>query len=225
MIWADWWENFFLAIQDNIFISVHQKCQAQSTWFASVQMSPEERAQTILERAGEVLAKVDESHIFSVNECREFPIFENSEIVSGPVLGKGGFSIVSEISEFHVTGVENYTNAKEKNNPPTESAADNDDIPVCLEFDNRRNLLTRDDSQDKTSSNLHYDVESARDFMSKHVRRYGAARYAIKKLREDLEVVDRARGALDLAIEIKFLSAIWHPNIGKSLFLRGRVYM
>ena len=46
--------------------------------------------------------------------------------------------------------------------------------------------------------------------------RFGSARYALKRLRPDLPSdVEYARGALDLAIEIKFLSVLKHPNIVK----------
>ena len=51
--------------------------------------------------------------------------------------------------------------------------------------------------------------------MRKNNLRYGSARYAVKRLQPNLGQVDQARGAVDLAIEIKFLSTIWHPNISK----------
>jgi hypothetical protein len=44
---------------------------------------------------------------------------------------------------------------------------------------------------------------------------FGSARYAIKRLRPDLNKLEYARGALDLAIEIKYMSLLWHPNIVK----------
>ena len=42
-----------------------------------------------------------------------------------------------------------------------------------------------------------------------------AARYAIKRLKSDLNELNRVRGAIDLAIEVKLLSRLHHPNIGK----------
>jgi hypothetical protein len=41
-----------------------------------------------------------------------------------------------------------------------------------------------------------------------------AARYAIKRLKSDLSDISRARGAIDLAIEVKILTQLNHPNIG-----------
>lgn len=61
----------------------------------------------------------------------------------------------------------------------------------------------------------HYDIRSARSQMAENVRRNGEARYAIKRLHRDLSDLERVRGMIDLAIEVKFLSVLWHPNIGK----------
>ena len=42
-----------------------------------------------------------------------------------------------------------------------------------------------------------------------------AARYAVKRLKSDLNELSRVRGAIDLAIEVKILSRLHHPNIGR----------
>jgi hypothetical protein len=60
----------------------------------------------------------------------------------------------------------------------------------------------------------HYDVRIAREHMVHMVRRNGDARYAVKRLHRDLTDLERARGMIDLAIEAKYLSVMWHPNIG-----------
>jgi hypothetical protein len=60
----------------------------------------------------------------------------------------------------------------------------------------------------------HYDVRIARKHMAHMVRRNGDARYAVKRLHRDLTDLERARGMIDLAIEAKYLSVMWHPNIG-----------
>lgn len=72
----------------------------------------------------------------------------------------------------------------------------------------------------------HYDVDVARRHMRDNARRGGAgvgdgatasgdARYAIKRLHHGLGTLERARGTIDLAIEARFLSVLWHPNIVK----------
>jgi serine/threonine protein kinase len=64
--------------------------------------------------------------------------------------------------------------------------------------------------------NHHYDISTARDRMVQQYMRQGEARYAVKYLRtQDVSVEERARGRVDLAIEIKYLHALNHPNIVK----------
>ena len=61
----------------------------------------------------------------------------------------------------------------------------------------------------------HYDVTNARQYMAEFVRRNGEARYAVKRLHRDLNDLERTRGMIDLAIEAKILSFVWHPNISR----------
>ena len=59
----------------------------------------------------------------------------------------------------------------------------------------------------------HYKINNARRHMAENVLRNGEARFAVKRLHRDLTDLERARGMIDLAIEAKYLSVIWHPNI------------
>jgi len=87
-------------------------------------------------------------------------------------------------------------------------------------------IIDDDDDEEEDEDEEHYDYANARRYMEENVRRTktggvvgvdkGDARYAIKKLRlESLGPLERARGTIDLAIEAKFLSVLWHPNIVK----------
>jgi hypothetical protein len=69
--------------------------------------------------------------------------------------------------------------------------------------------------EDGLEDDTHYHVDHARQFMADNVRRNGDARYAFKRLHREMRELDRTRGMIDLAIEAKFLSVLWHPNIGK----------
>ena len=158
--------------------------------------SKEEEAKKILANADQALEAVDQSFIFTSQSCRDFPTFQFREITTGELLGKGGFSGVHEIQEIRLLRPDNGDTGSPQ--------------PVVL-----------DESPDTQQDEDHYDAKNARTFMSKRFLRAGSPRYAIKKLKPELGVVDRARGAVDLAIEIKFLSAIWHPNI--STFHSDRV--
>lgn len=71
------------------------------------------------------------------------------------------------------------------------------------------------------SDHVHYDVTKARHFMAERCLRSGKARYAIKRLHGHLTPVEKVRGMIDLAIEAKYLSMVWHPNISKYyIFMR-----
>lgn len=65
------------------------------------------------------------------------------------------------------------------------------------------------------NDHVHYDLKKARHFMAKRCMRKGTARYALKRLHGCLTPIERARGMLDLAMEAKYLSVVWHPNISK----------
>lgn len=69
-----------------------------------------------------------------------------------------------------------------------------------------------------------FDAEDTanRGFMKHHCLRDGVARYAIKQLKGSLTGTKLADGAIDLAIEAKFLSALSHPNIIRLCGTGGR---
>ena len=46
-------------------------------------------------------------------------------------------------------------------------------------------------------------------------RKNGEARFVLKRLKDDLSALEQARGMVDLAIETKFLTIVYHPNIIK----------
>jgi hypothetical protein len=54
--------------------------------------------------------------------------------------------------------------------------------------------------------------------MERKAVRMGSGRYAIKRLKGSLTVLERARGQVDLAVEARYLAAVRHPGIIK---LRG----
>ena len=68
---------------------------------------------------------------------------------------------------------------------------------------------------ERGAHDFHYDVTKARHLMEKRAIRSGKARYALKRLHSDLTALERARGMIDLAVEAKYLSIVWHPNISK----------
>jgi len=62
------------------------------------------------------------------------------------------------------------------------------------------------------------ELDKSRYAMQELHNKDGRARYAVKRVREDLTGIERTSAALDLAAEAMFLSSIAHPNIVR---LRG----
>ena len=135
------------------------------------------------------------------DETGSFPTFQMKELKLGKVLGKGGFSTVWEVRAFHV-------DSDEATSTTTRTG-------TCHNHDD-------DDGNDDTEglpSEL-LGMES-RKFIAKHCLREetGDARYAVKKLsKETVQSSDQQfylTGIIDVAAEVRFLSAIEHPNIVK----------
>ncbi len=156
--------------------------------------SIEHQAKEIEAEAEETLHDVDRTYVFTQQERREFPTFDKDELTLGRLLGKGGFSNVFEVKSIKLKDGDN----------PEEASSKNPQGRPKLAF-----VKKEEGDED------HYDVNTARHLMSTRCVRFGAARYAVKKLRFDLNKLEEARGALDLALEIKFLSVLSHPNIIK----------
>jgi hypothetical protein len=147
----------------------------------------EKDVKELLDKAPDLLRQVDTCGFVRDNR-REYPTFAESEIVLGPRLGIGGFSIVFELGSLNL--LTESEGAKNSNESLEHSAAD--------------------DAHDE-----HYDVNHARQHMQQHIRRNGEARYAVKCLRKNSNALEQTQGMIGMALEAKFLSALRHPNIGK----------
>lgn len=93
--------------------------------------------------------------------------------------------------------------------------------------DSDNSTLSTDDDDDESVSkmiqdeNVDSEVPFLRVYMSTHVTRQGMARYAVKRVRQDLQNPQTLLEAVvDLAVEAKFLASIRHPNI---VHMRGTV--
>ena len=184
----------------------------------------DEQIQDLKNNADSMLAELDRAAVFRRETPKDFPSFDHAEIDTGPLLGKGGFSDVFEVSTIMVT-----RRPDDHDNNNDDDDDDDNAIAAVTEA-----LATTDDDTDAAAAILgeeeeiiqkfrnggdadddHYEFQTARFHMSTRCLRFGSARYAIKRLRQDLSNLDRERGMLDLAIEIRFFSVLWHPNIVK----------
>jgi hypothetical protein len=82
-------------------------------------------------------------------------------------------------------------------------------------------------SIESMNTHVHYDVNIAKELMERcctcTLSEDVSSRYALKRLQKGLTAVERARGMIDLAVEAKYLSIIWHPSI--STFIQTNMCM
>ena len=98
------------------------------------------------------------------------------------------------------------------------------DTTLGLMRNNNHTDATNHPNNHRSVDDPHYDIQTARQHMAEHARRNGDARYAVKRLHRDLSELEMARGKIDLAIEAKFLSALWHSNISKFIHVKYCVF-
>jgi len=169
-------------------------------------------AERLLARAERILANVDESYIITHqgHKQRLVPVFRPEEISLGKTLGKGGFGIVNEIIKFTLDAdeeAEQHEKAHQKFLLHSNSINGNHAGRVSTVIDTPEEMTNND--------HVHYDIGKARYWMEKRCLRKGVARYALKRLHGDLSELEQARGMIDLAVEAKYLTVVWHPNISK----------
>jgi hypothetical protein len=173
----------------------------------------------LMAKAGKILEDVDNYFALEKQQPRDYPTFEMSEVELGSLLGVGGFGIVFQVGDLLLS----------QNQSSTSPSTSKDIMPSLGE---EKNVLQQPQesvgqkAEDNvhceglahlygTNHDAHYSVLNARKFMADHVRRVGEARYAIKFLRPELGHFERTRGIVDLAVESKYLSVLWPPNIGE----------
>lgn len=193
------------------------------------------RPASFREEACIILNEVDQAPIFNIEPKRWFPSFEKSEVKLGAVLGIGGFGIVREVTSFVPIAAKDMSTLDSTTAAEMADASSNNEISLGDLFALETGAVTdscgggsnnntttfgpafRHDSS--LGDDSHYDASSAREIMTRRCIRNGDARYAVKALmKEDLNQMEFEQGRVDLAIEVKYLQALNHPNIVK---LRG----
>lgn len=190
-----------------------------------------QRARALLARADKIIAAVDESYIIKErgHNPRPMPTFSHTEIELGRTLGAGGFGIVNEITAFDLLHEPEIADEDDDNDKVTEEGAtetkddnkaDDDSNTKKKDEDKEANNTTPKKVLAVSGAELydddsHYDIEEAREMMDKRCLRRGVTRFALKRLHDDLSEVEKARAMIDLAVEAKYLSVVWHPNIVK----------
>lgn len=176
---------------------------------------------------------------------RRIPTFEPQEVKSGVELGLGEFGLVSEVSELCVNdcrspnprssiALDDLFRAKAETKD--EELETEEKLPKSVVVQNvgLEDITVADTETTTTitSGSISEDQEQAENEHEEHVlasintrismaantRRDGKARYAIKRLKTNME--QSLDAAIDLACEAMFLQSISHTNI---IHLRGTV--
>ena len=118
-----------------------------------------------------------------------------AELEFGKVLGVGTFGVVYEINHRELSHREEdrWSNTSDAE---TEITTDGREVAVI-------------------DGLIHNSIVAVRDLIARKCMRYGEARYAVKKLNDDLYGFDAVAGRVDLAVEVKLLHSLSHPNIVK----------
>lgn len=167
----------------------------------------------MLARADQYLAAVDDAYILKErgHSVRQMPTFRPEEICVGRELGRGGFGVVCEIQKFVLDAEEPERNTTETPQPSS-GGEDENETSNKPKIDG---LMSKSNHYSEIADSEHYAVDKARHVMANRVLKNGTPRYALKLLHSELSQVEKARGMIDLALEAKYLSIVWHPNISK----------
>jgi len=198
VIWKDWQTGGPCSSAANSSKSGLGTSQLTVTFTDSFREQASETARLVtLERFGS-------SPFFCPNLLLKLPTFDDREIVTGCRLGKGGFSNVDEVKGF--AGMNTSGSLFSPKITPFFKHVSKDPPGV--------GRLSRNDT-------VALNNEESKRFMMEHChRRSGHARYAIKRVREDVleDEENLVYSLCDLAIETCLLSGLDHPNVIK---LRG----
>jgi serine/threonine protein kinase len=154
----------------------------------------------LLETAQDVVTNlVHHSKLFNESsEIDNIPRFSRSDIVTGRILGRGGFCTVKEIKSIK---------AEEK--MPSNSSSGQ---PKSRGFP----FLRKSDTLDHSIRSSDGIGIPPKQFMAYRCSRGGTKYYVLKQVAEDLVYQDRItflKGVVDLVLESQYLASLSHPNI------------
>jgi len=186
---------------------------------------PKESVESLLAKADKILAEVETADIFQSQERREYPTFETAEVQLGDVLGVGGFCVVSQINAFQLSSKEGEPQRQPQEQQQADSGSTNinddgtstnDEQALPQQQQQKQppkfheSMHSMDDpDHENEPDDHHYAVETAKHKMARRCQRSGQARYAIKRLDPALSELDRTRGMIDMALEVKYLTVLW----------------
>lgn len=148
----------------------------------------------------------------------EVPRFKICELQLGRVLGRGGFCVVNEIASV---SLQNDTGSLHSSDG-TEDTTVHSGFKFASAKANHSKKKKKKNGKEDTSCNFepHYTdgiIVQDRQFIANKCLRNGDARYCVKRISDETYKNKERyiKGVIDLAIEMKILAVLKHPNIIK----------
>ena len=154
------------------------------------------------------------SDMLSKNSDAKFPKFEEHEVTTGKVLGRGGFCVVRSVEKLHCNGVSTFQMANEKRpscmpwlcGGSSSTASQVDEYA----YSNNNPKMFGDENNDED------DIRLTRDYVASQSRQKTqtkTSRYVIKTVSSNCDKITYMKGCVDIAMECKFLASLDHHNI------------
>jgi len=176
-------------------------------------------AQAVVEKT------VEGSKLLNVDLDVKIPKFTDREIVTGSIIGRGGFCVVRDLDRVRISTGSSRRGSFGSNQgaDPSLFGSDEDRPRGCFSL-----CFGRGDSIDESvnDNSIHsygkgscHSTEVKGD-LPKYTREYVAersrkirGRYVIKSLNKEVDKITYMKGNVDIAMEARFLAALDHPNI------------
>ena len=189
----------------------------------------------LLETAQEVVKQATEgSKVLNVDIDAKLPKFNDREVVTGNIIGRGGFCIVRDLEKIRISGSGasrrgSFSSSKSATADPDMYATGGSRGMFGLCFGRGQSVDDRSVSMKSMEMDCSYHSKASgysgvtKFEASKHTREYVAmrsrksrrtgARYVLKSLNKGVDKITYMKGNVDIAMEAKFLAALDHPNI------------
>jgi serine/threonine protein kinase len=152
------------------------------------------------------------SNVFDAEREAMIPKFDPREVITGHVLGRGGFCVCSEIEKIKpLPDRKNNHGGLDSNSQHTTGSEGNNGFAFRI-FNGRKN------SEFPTDPSQHgqYDTILSREYVisrARKTRRNKKCEYVFKSVSTSVDKITFMKGHVDIAMEAKYLSVLNHRNI------------
>lgn len=165
----------------------------------------------LLQTAEDIVADIAaNTQVFDETKLASVTQFNHEEILTGRIIGRGGFCVVKEISSI------------KSENKKRSAMMFNQRRKSTSRLNLRSSSKTKKSQQETIMDMSHNGIEmTVKEYMAYSCSKGGKSKYVVKQVAEEWIYQNRItflKATVDLAVEAKYLSALAHPNI---IELRG----